>query len=368
MSETLSYVFKDKRGSVLYSASPHRAMIPASNMKIVTGFVSSVILGDDFEIKTYFRVSESDLIITGGPTPLLRIEEIERIIERLKDYKIKRVMFNRSLDEDYYAPGWPSEDQRECYQSRITSFSLNENCIPRSETDNGKNWVEPHSGRKITDIRPYDTLSRTLVSEGERDIFPSFDFTDSNDGKLVYTHKEKVGDILEHLEPISCNFSADVLFKFVHHYKASLLGSWRGGSSVTRKSLERMNLLEPNLTIVDGSGLSSFNRLTPSFISDLLRKALSVENGKFIEHMASPGDGTLRKRLDEFGDYGIKAKTGSLTGVATISGFIRKLNVTFSLMLNNTEKKGKDARDVLDETLTEMIHKIEKNRKSGRGN
>jgi len=55
MSEVLSFTFKDKRGRPLYTASPYRAMIPASNMKIVTGFVSSVILGEDFVIK---RTSE----------------------------------------------------------------------------------------------------------------------------------------------------------------------------------------------------------------------------------------------------------------------------------------------------------------------
>jgi len=100
------------------------------------------------------------------------MEETERIIARLADYKIKRVLFNKGLDEDYYAPGWPSEDQRECYQSRITSFSINENCLPRSEEEIGKSSTNPHSGKKITDIRPYDTLSRKLVSYGERDVFP----------------------------------------------------------------------------------------------------------------------------------------------------------------------------------------------------
>ena len=48
---------------------------------------------DDTLIEMIHKIEKnrkSDLIITGGPTPLLRIGEIERIIERLKDYKIKR--------------------------------------------------------------------------------------------------------------------------------------------------------------------------------------------------------------------------------------------------------------------------------------
>lgn len=359
MNDLLSYAFRDKRGNLIYSQSPGLPMVPASNMKIVTGFISSILLGDDFEILTVFRVSGDILIISGGPCPLLRTPEAESLGKQLEDFKIKRVLFNRGFDEDVYAPGWHPEDQGECYQTRVTSFSLNENCVPKMRNNLQNKIVEPHSRETIPDIRPYDTLSKKLVPELSDDVFPSFEFTNSTKGRLVYTHKEMLGDVLQHLETLSCNFSADSLFKYIHHFKTGEPGSWRGGSKTVTNEIEKLNLQEPGIRIVDGSGLSPFNRLTPSFLSKFIIRASEFEGGKFLEHLASPGVGTMEKRLMEFKEYGLKAKTGSLAGVATLSGYIKKLDIAFSIMLNDFDKKSKEARKVIDETLTDFIHKVE---------
>ena len=363
MNESLSFIFRDKKGRDIHSQSSKLPMIPASNMKIVTGLISSFLLGENFEILTEFRISGDKLIVSGGPSPLLRTPEVETIREQLGKYNVTRVMFNGSFDWNEYAPKWAPEDQNECYQSRISSFSLNENCIPRTKKIRVTKTYDPHSERGVSDIRPYDTLSKKLLRDSADNIFPSFEFTTFSKGKLVYVHKEKIGDILEHLEPISCNFSADSLYKFIHHFRTGLPGSWKGGSETIMEEIGKLGLSEPDLFVVDGSGLSSLNKLTPSFLSRLMRFAVEHDGGKFLEYLPSPGTGTLEKRLGEFRHYGIKAKTGSLTGVATLSGYIKKLDITFSIMLNNTGKKGKAASDVVDETLGEGIDRIEKLRK-----
>ncbi len=360
MSNLLSYIFIDRRGRDIYSQSPRVPMIPASNMKIVTGFISMIILGDEFEIVTEFRISRDKLIVSGGPCPLLRNTEAESISEQLNGFKIKEVLFDRAFDDDLYAPGWHSENQGDCYQTRITSFSVNENCIPRSRVREGKKNDDPHTGRKIPDIRPYDTLSKILVPSSAKDVFPIFDFVESDMGKLVYTHRERLGDILQHMETISCNFSADSLFKYLHHNKTGEPGSWRGGSKVVTREISRLKLREQVLTIVDGSGLSPLNRLTPSFLSMLIRESSKFHGGNFLEYLPSPGTGTLAGRLLEFNDYGIRAKTGTLNGVANLSGYVKKLDVAFSIMLNDFYIKEREARGIIDETLADAIYKIEK--------
>ena len=360
MNESLSFIFRDRKGRDVYSQSSKLPMIPASNMKIVTGIISSFLLGKNFEISTEFRISGDRLIVSGGPSPLLRTPEAETIGKRFKKNNLTRVMFKGSLDWNEYAPGWAPEDQNECYQTRISSFSLNENCIPRRKKSRGTKIYDPHSERGVPDIRPYDTLSKKLLHDSADDVFPSFEFTTSSEGKLVYVHKEKIGDILEHLEPVSCNFSADSLYKYIHHFRTGLPGSWKGGSETIMEVIRKLGLSEPGLLVVDGSGLSSLNKLTPSFLSRLMRFAVEHDGGKFLEYLPSPGTGTLEKRIGEFRHYGIKAKTGSLTGVATLSGYIKKLDITFSIMLNNTGKKGRYASKVVDETLAEGIDRIEK--------
>ncbi|MEM3573644.1 MAG: D-alanyl-D-alanine carboxypeptidase, partial [Nitrososphaeria archaeon] len=331
MEETLAYIFRDKKGNILTGKNPTFPMVPASNMKILTGFISSIVLGENYNIRTYFKVLNEKLIVSGGPCPLFRTSDAEMIKEKLSVFKIKKVLFRPSLDEDYYAPGWPSSDQKECYQARITSFSINENCIPICKSIQNSCKNDPHTGKGISDIRPYDTFSRHLVSDVAKDIFRSYEFTNSTGGRLIYTHQERIGDILTHLETISCNFSADSLFKFLPSFKTGDRGSWKGGSEVIFQELKRLNLLEQGVQIVDGSGLSHLNKVTPSMLSNLIRAAIKKDDGTFLQHLPSPGEGTLKNRLKEFTDYGLKAKTGTLKGVASLSGYIKKLDVTFSI-------------------------------------
>lgn len=95
-------------------------------------------------------------------------------------------------------------------------------------------------------------------------------------------------------------------------------------------------------------------------LSKLIRIASKFDDRRFLEHPPRPGHGTPKERLKEFGDYGIKAKTDSLSEAASLSGYIKKLKITFNIVLNNSDKKGKAAQDVLDEILVENVRKIER--------
>ena len=98
--------------------------------------------------------------------------------------------------------------------------------------------------------------------------------------------------------------------------------------------------------IIDGSGLSHSNKSTAQSQVDLLRY---IYNDKKIyqllyENMPIAGvDGTLGKRMtDGMAHNNVHAKTGTLNGVSTLSGYVTASNghdLAFSILINNCYDK-----------------------------
>ncbi len=90
----------------------------------------------------------------------------------------------------------------------------------------------------------------------------------------------------------------------------------------------------------DGSGLSREDMMSPEVIVDLLR-AMDVSRWRecFIGALPLAGvDGTLRGRMCAGPAHGrVRAKTGSLTGVSALSGYVETIGgecLAFSLVMN----------------------------------
>ncbi|EQD42995.1 D-Ala-D-Ala carboxypeptidase, partial [mine drainage metagenome] len=140
---------------------------------------------------------------------------------------------------------------------------------------------------------------------------------------------------LEHMETVSCNYSAEVLFKYLSFAETDKSGSWVESSKVLVEVLTNFLGYDPELSIHDGSGLSRSNFLKTSVLSDLLMKIHKNYGDAFIRHLPVPGKGTLRNRLINWESEKIHAKTGSLTGVAALSGYIYSRDIAFSIIINN---------------------------------
>jgi D-alanyl-D-alanine carboxypeptidase/D-alanyl-D-alanine-endopeptidase (penicillin-binding protein 4) len=112
----------------------------------------------------------------------------------------------------------------------------------------------------------------------------------------------------------------------------------------------------------EGSGLSRTALVTPdSIIQLLLHMARHRHAEAFIDALPIGGvDGTLRNRfLKTAAEKNVRAKTGSLSYVATLSGYVTtagKERLAFSILLNNyAPSAGKpSARDVVDGIVVKL--------------
>ncbi|MBO0992554.1 D-alanyl-D-alanine carboxypeptidase/D-alanyl-D-alanine endopeptidase [Bacillus sp. SD088] len=123
-------------------------------------------------------------------------------------------------------------------------------------------------------------------------------------------------------------------------------GSWPSGLDVMKVTLADFGLNQKHILIRDGSGISDKNLIPPNELTKLLfevQKKSWYPAFEQAQPVAGEPDrmigGTLRSRMTAEDLKGkVKAKTGTLTGVSTLSGYVTNANgekLIFSIMMNN---------------------------------
>jgi D-alanyl-D-alanine carboxypeptidase/D-alanyl-D-alanine-endopeptidase (penicillin-binding protein 4) len=134
-------------------------------------------------------------------------------------------------------------------------------------------------------------------------------------------------------------------------------GTTTAGVQVLREFLQSAGLEMGAVHIVDGSGLSRINGVSPeNFVRLLEYMHRSPHAEAFRESLPIYGvDGTLRNRLRGTPVQGNGyAKTGSLNRVSSLSGYLRTQSgrwLAFSIVMNAYNAAGSDARALQDQLV-----------------
>ncbi|MDM3861441.1 MAG: D-alanyl-D-alanine carboxypeptidase/D-alanyl-D-alanine-endopeptidase [Aphanizomenon gracile PMC644.10] len=129
------------------------------------------------------------------------------------------------------------------------------------------------------------------------------------------------------------------------------------GLQVVRETLTQLGVAPAGYIIVDGSGLSRKNLTTPAALVQLLQGIdKSPQAAVFRASLPISGvKGSLKNRFLNTAAAGIvQAKTGSMTGISTLSGYMNAPNyepLVFSIMVNQSEQPGKVMRTAIDEIV-----------------
>ncbi|HEX8298020.1 MAG TPA: D-alanyl-D-alanine carboxypeptidase/D-alanyl-D-alanine-endopeptidase [Rubricoccaceae bacterium] len=141
------------------------------------------------------------------------------------------------------------------------------------------------------------------------------------------------------------------------------LGSTEAGVVAGEPFLRRIGIDPEDLSLVDGSGLSAMNRLTPQAIITLLEAMHRHEDPAtriaFYRSLAVGGvTGTLSNRYrGGLARGNVHAKTGYISGARTLSGYVTAANghtIAFSLMCNNYQTSTARVNRAQDEVV-EML-------------
>lgn len=141
------------------------------------------------------------------------------------------------------------------------------------------------------------------------------------------------------MDQVSDNFFAETLTKDIA-VAHGVLGSTHAGVALTHRYLHNLGVNLAGATLVDGSGLSKDDRLSPRQLVGILRRAAAQPYGWYYRHALPLAgvSGTLSKRMTSGPAHrNALAKTGTLDGASTLSGYVTARNghqIVFSIMMN----------------------------------
>ena len=359
MKGIFAYTFLDRHGNTISSQNGQMPLMPASNMKIVTGYAAYRTLGKAFKFRTNFSLEGQTVNVTGDPTPLLSGPTLQEIINQLasKEGQIENANFmSEAIDNNPYVPSWELEDRKYTYQAKITPFSVNEGSVPRGngEVELAK-LVNPHGTEHKPSRNPLRLFEHAIKNASASGVAGGS--SDSTSERVE--HIESLPEVISHMETVSCNFTAELLQKYLGHRATGRKGSWRYGTKAVLDLLKKLDLDVDGIAIADGSGLSRMNLLKTDLLAGLIHTISQNGDSDFLNLLPSPGKGTISKRLENLSHLGIHAKTGSIGYCASLTGYMDKPGVSFSVIINHSTEPGKDLPTHIDSFLGEMARKFQ---------
>ena len=319
------------QGKTLYSWSAKRKRIPASNQKLLL----SMALLDRMKPSTRLETSargrrvqsgkvRGNLYVVGRGDPTissggafsrslpLKPTYIGRLARKIKASGVRRiggrvVGARTHFAHDWWASGWKS------------FYPSSEVPLPAALNFNGN----IHKGRHIgnPEKRLAASLTKRLRSIGVRvggkprggGAPPDY-----AQHLVAKVKSSQLASMMRYMNRTSSNFFAEVLGKLLSVRRSGPPGTIAKGGRGIRAWAARHNV---RVRAHDSSGLSSANRVSPKGLTKLLGVAHNQPWGKRLrDGLPTGGEGTLEDRL---GGVRVRAKTGTLSNVSTLSGWVR---------------------------------------------
>jgi D-alanyl-D-alanine carboxypeptidase/D-alanyl-D-alanine-endopeptidase (penicillin-binding protein 4) len=317
-SEAWSVSIADASGRLLADVNGTRTRVPASNQKLVSTAFALDRLGPEFRLNTQlWRLGDGTLRLTGQGDPDLALPHLQRFAQLAlrsggsagPSGTVVRLQVAEEPKQAWWPQGWNYADRAYAYGAPITRLAITSNAIDDAVTN-------PIS-------RLQTLLKRTAAQQGgdiQMSLVPAEQPLPAD---AVLLHEEpstSMGGLLSLANTESHNFTAEVLLR-------SGSGTWDLPEAVRRQTvwLSQQGLPMQGVRIADGSGLDRTNRLTSRFLTALLLRMDQHPYGRtYISSMAIAGRrGTLRNLYNGTTlDGRVYAKTGTLTGVRSISGLL----------------------------------------------
>lgn len=356
------------------------------------------------------------VVLSGDPT--LTYSDLMELASTLKALNVEAIagnvyIDNSAYDQSFYGPGWEWKDKSYCYGAPISASIINHNCLafkitPAKETGRAavivkspayfypaiKNTVITKAKRLrtcgvrlssrtnsmisiegcmrqgrdaagvsyvVTDVPEYNrALFKSLLARLPVRVYGTVTFGSAPVNlRLIGQHaSQPLYVIVNEMLKKSDNVIAGALFKKIGQLYTNRPGSWENGSqAVSSILIKQAGLNITGMRVLDGSGLSPDNLVTPMQMMQLLDFAYhhSPTSHAFISALPISGvDGTLKHRMTNI-TRRVHAKTGTISGVTTLAGYVitqEKEPLAFVIMINCNKGKGWQYKSIEDSIAT----------------
>ncbi|MHB8466132.1 MAG: D-alanyl-D-alanine carboxypeptidase/D-alanyl-D-alanine endopeptidase [Acidimicrobiales bacterium] len=329
-------------GGPVFAENANLALLPASNMKLLTAYVALAKLGPDDHLTTTLAagqkpnggVVDGPLYMVGGGDPLLAtsalrpsqsdwtesvepVTSLEALADRVKAAGITAVTGGVVGDDSRYdaqrtVPTWKASYVSSAQVSPVSAL----------EVDSGLHIVGTrHVAVSDPPVAAASTFTDLLTARGVRvDGAPRAGKAPAGATTVASIDSPRMADIIGVMLRESDNLAAEMLTKELG-VRFGRGGTWLAGLQVVSDALTAAHVPLDGLVQFDGSGLDRGDRLSCRTLAGVLN---GPGGAAVAAALPTAGDcGTLVKRFRNSPAAGrIRAKTGSLAGVAALSGFV----------------------------------------------
>lgn len=321
-------------GEVVASYNPNTPLIPASNMKLLSGINALENLGPTFRFKTstflsgdtVYLKAGGDLLLSPGESDPQKIDGhagiatlAKNTAEALKQAGVNSVHVRYDLGiwtSDVYHPDWVS-------QGDITFVGE----VAPMAFDRGRYRPDEYRYKTQVAQEVATTFAQRLGEDGISLIDgPAAAETPSDSRELSHVDSAPLTDIVHFLFKASDNTLTEALCRAVavqKHQSTSLVDA----PHLMRQDIADLGINTEGFDPHDCSGLSRQNRVSPATLTSAWNYILNTPNNKsrgILSDMPVAGfDGTLHDRFKDLPDSGrVMGKTGTVDYVRSLSGFI----------------------------------------------
>lgn len=397
-------------GKVVYKLNDTQPTMPASTLKLITLGASLDTLGDNYEFSTkLYKTTNNDLYLKLGADPFLTSAGLNSLMEKaVKDKKITspKIIYvdDYIFDKTEWGEGWQWDDDLNPLMPKFSSYNIDKNLLsiiisPTTSgspaqiyttkfypitfmnlvTTGNENYIELNRNnsiapnilnvagtikKQITQEIPINNPKRYFIlrledaiKSAKMDYYGGFSQkkTPSTNVYLVAEVKHPISQAVKAILMDSNNFVAETVFKLAGAKFVNNTGSLQHSQEMLDAYFKKIGIDPKDIKIVDGSGVSKNNIITTDFMTDYLVK--QSKNEVLKNSMPTAGEGTLKNRMLYFKDN-IKAKTGTLSDVSGIAGYITSRsgkNYAFDIMINDPKTKSNDKKS-LEEYIIRDIY------------
>jgi D-alanyl-D-alanine carboxypeptidase/D-alanyl-D-alanine-endopeptidase (penicillin-binding protein 4) len=340
-------LIEEEDGRVLYELNADKLMVPASNRKLFAAATIATCLGPTAQLHTDVYRDGEDLVVRGDGDPSLgasryfRQRDFDQLAAMLRAQgvtAIRDVVVDVSAFDRVLLPGgWKIGNIGSDYSAPVDAIAWGEN-----EIANDRAVESPglHAGT---------VLRGALERRGIRveNVRVNTEPRAWSGDKVTSLPSPFVADLLQTMLKNSHNLYAEMLLKRASN------GTYDGSFALERSLLnDEVRVPRDSFRFVDGSGLAPDDLVAARATVELLRWMNDPSRRSFWwPILAQPNhEGTLRRRLVTL-ENRMRAKTGTINGVAALSGIIAMPDGRyryFSIMVNHHTADGDDAVKIID--------------------
>ncbi len=352
-------------GRITAAKNSEASFVPASTLKIITSLAALDILGPDYRFPTRIsRDHEGNLYIQGSGDPFLLTENITGIVQKLREAGVQQVG-NLILDESAFVLNTLTDscdNTTNPYDAWNSGLAVNFNAIAiRVAPDHtvaaddpkvpflpmmqaiGATLPPGHHHVNVNAFAATSSLSNTQRYTGE--LFAALMERQQIviKGKIIagqtpteatpiltYSSEKTVREMIQQCLKYSNNFIANQLFLACGAVRSGTPATWDKGRAALRSYIkEELKLPGTELLMIEGSGLSRRNRITPRAMITVLQKFAPYKELLPVKN-------------------GIPLKSGTLTGVYCYAGYQpQQQDAPFVILLNQPQNNRDEILKIL---------------------